>query len=104
MAIRKGGSNSPVVSLNINTYSVTLSPAQVAANTAAEQTFIVNGLDQTTDIVVVHKPTAQAGSGIVGARVSAASVLAITFANNTASPITPTASEVYRVVAFRHMA
>lgn len=72
----------------------TLSPALVAINTTAEQTFTVNGL-KTGDFVQVNKPTAQAGLGIVGARVSAANTLAITFSNNTAGTITPTASEVY---------
>ena len=44
----------------------------------------------------------QAGLGIVGARVSAADTLAITFCNvPTGGNITPTASEVYQVVAFR---
>ena len=80
--------------------SVTLSPAAVAINTTAEQTFTVNGL-QTGDHVVVQKPTAQAGLGIVGSRVSAANTLAITFSNNTAGSITPTASQVYKVLVSR---
>lgn len=75
---------------------VTLSPASVAANTSAEQTFTVNGL-VAGDVLVVQKPTAQAGLGIVGWRVSAQSTLAITFGNFTASPIVPTAAEVYLV-------
>lgn len=75
---------------------VTLSPAQVAINTTAEQTFTVPGL-RTTDIVTVQKPTAQAGLGIVGARVSAANTLAITFSNNTGGAITPTAAQLYKV-------
>src|SRR5258708_47872 len=54
------------------------SPIAVAANTTAEQTFTVTGLT-TTDVVNVTKPTSQAGLGIVGARVSAANTLAITF-------------------------
>lgn len=77
-------------------FTVTLSPAEVAANTTAEQTFTAPGLG-TNDYVFVNKPTAQAGLGVVGCRVSAANTLAITFSNNTASPITPTASEVYKV-------
>lgn len=81
-------------------YDVTISPALVAANTSAEQTFTVSGLT-TSDVVTVNKPTAQAGLGIVGARVSAANTLAITFGNFTAAGITPTASEVYKVVAVR---
>lgn len=80
--------------------SVTLSPAAVSANTSAEQTFTVNGL-LAGDHVVVNKPSAQAGLGIVGFRVSADNTLAITFGNFTASPITPTASEVYRVLLSR---
>lgn len=84
----------------IAVYTPALSPAAVAANTTAEQTFTVTGLD-VTDTVSVNKPTAQAGLGIVGARVSAANTLAITFSNNTAAAITPTAAEAYRVLAVR---
>lgn len=78
----------------------TLSPAQVAANTTAEQTFTVTGL-AVGDIVTAYKPTAQAGLALVGARVSAANTLALTFANATASPITPTASELYTLNVVR---
>lgn len=74
--------------------AVTLSPAAVAANTTAEQTFTVTGL-QVGDFVNVIKPTTQAGLGIVNARVSAANTLAIAFVNSTAGSITPTASESY---------
>lgn len=81
---------------------VTISPAAVAANTTAEQTFTVTGL-QVGDVVSVNKPTAQAGLGVVGARVSAANTLAITFSNNTAGSLTPTASEVYVVNVVRPM-
>jgi len=77
-------------------HSVKLSPTQVAANTSAEQTFTVPGL-RVGGVVFVNKPTAQAGLGIVGARISANNTLAITFGNFTASPITPTASETYQV-------
>lgn len=84
----------------VKKYTPTLSPVAVAANTTAEQTFTVTGLT-TNDLVFVKKPTAQAGLGIVGARVSAADTLAVTFSNNTAAPITPTAAEVYTVLALR---
>ena len=80
--------------------AVTWSPSAVAANTTAEQTVTVKGL-RVGDVVYVTKPTAQAGLGIVNARVSASDTLAVTFSNNTASPITPTASEVYQVGAIR---
>jgi hypothetical protein len=72
----------------------TLTPAQVTANTTAEQTFTVNGL-LPTDLVSVTKPTTQAGLGIVNSRVSAANTLAITFVNATAGNLTPTAGEIY---------
>jgi hypothetical protein len=81
-------------------YTPTLSPTIVAANTTAEQTFTVSGLT-TADTLSCNKPTAQAGLGIVGLRVSAADTLAITFSNNTGAGITPTASQVYRIVAVR---
>jgi hypothetical protein len=80
--------------------SVTISPAQVAANTTAEQTFTLAGV-QVGDVVYVSKPTTQAGLGIVNVRVSAANTLAITFSNNTGSAITPTASEAYQVGGIR---
>lgn len=80
------------------TYSQALSPAIVAANTTAEQTFTISGLATTNIPLSVIKPTAQAGLGIVGFRISATDTLAITFSNNTASGITPTAAETYKVV------
>lgn len=79
--------------------SVTLSPTIVAQNTSAEQSFTVNGL-QTDDHVTIVKPTAQAGLGIVGAR-AGTNLLYITFMNATGSGITPTASEVYKVLVAR---
>lgn len=82
----------------LKAYKVSLSPALVAANTTAEQTFTVTGLAAGDTVYSVNKPTSQAGLGIVGWRVSAANTLAITFSNNTAAGITPTAAEVYNVV------
>lgn len=80
--------------------TVTLSPAQVAANTTAEQTFTVPGA-KVGDYVYVNKPSAQAGLGIVGARVSATNTVGITFSNNTGAGITPTASEAYLIFYVR---
>ena len=77
-------------------YSLTISPASVAANTTAEQTFTLTGL-AIGDVVSVTKPTTQAGLGIVNSRVSAVNTLALAFANTTASPIVPTAGEAYTV-------
>ena len=66
----------------------TLTPAQVAANTSAEQTFTVPGLLAGTT-VFVDKPSLTANLTVAGARVSAANTLAINFANNSGATITP---------------
>lgn len=79
----------------------TLSPVSVAANTTAEQALTVQGLLLGDVIVAINKPTAQAGLGIVGARVSAANTIAVTFSNNTGAPIVPTAGEVYKLLIAR---
>jgi hydrogenase maturation factor len=79
--------------------SSTLDVASVAANTTAEQTFTVNGL-KVGDAVIVNKPSANAGLGVVNARVSAANTIAITFVNATGSGIDPS-SESYTIVIFR---
>ena len=81
--------------------SLTLSPASVAANTTAEQTFTCPGIRTSDFVCGISKPTAQAGLGIVGLRVTAANTVGITFSNNTAAPIVPTASEVYLVQVAR---
>jgi hypothetical protein len=73
-----------------------ISPAIVAANTTAEQTFTLQGV-QLGDVISVTKPTTQAGLGIVNSRVSAANQVAVTFSNNTGAGITPTAGETYVV-------
>lgn len=71
---------------------VSLNPAEVAANTTAEQTFTIPGL--TTDMfVAVNKPDLDAGLGIVNARVSAADTLAISFVNATGSGVNPAAED-----------
>ena len=83
-------------------FNLTLTPASVAANTTAEQVFTATGIGlQTTDVVLVTKPAAQAGIGIVNARVSANDALAITYINDTAGAIVPTAAEVYKVTVIR---
>lgn len=84
-------------------YTPVLTPVSVAANTTAEQTFTVTGLVFSTlgSTVQVNKPTAQAGLSIVGARVTAANTLGITFANTSANAIVPTAGEQYTVGNFQ---
>jgi hypothetical protein len=78
----------------IGKYTAALTPAEVAANTCAEQTFTVTGV-HASDIVFVNKPTAQAGLGVAGVRASGTNQVGITFCNATASPITPTAAQTY---------
>jgi len=81
------------------TYTQLLTPASVAANTTAEQTFTVTNLN-TNDLVFVNKPSLNAGLGIVNTRVSATNTLAITYINATGSPIVPTA-ETYKIMSVR---
>ena len=76
-----------------------LTPTIVNTVTAPEQTFTVNGL-VVGDLVIVNKPSAQAGLGIAGARVTAANTLGITYVNPTAGNITPTA-ETYLLLVIR---
>lgn len=75
-----------------------LTPASVAANTTAEQIFSLTAGTGVvvSDFVTVNKPTAQAGLGIVGQRAVAVDQIAITYSNNTAGAIVPTA-ETYSV-------
>lgn len=86
---------------SVSVVSVALTPSAVAANTTAEQTFTVPGVVASDVCTSVSKPTAQAGLGIVGVRVTAANTVGITFSNNTAAGITPTAAETYRFVLWR---
>lgn len=75
-------------------YATTQTPASVASNTTAEQTVTVTGV-VSGDMIIINKPTSQAGLAIVGVRASATNTVAITFGNDTGSPITPTAGETY---------
>jgi len=86
------------VDRNGNSYGVadiTLDVASVAANTSAEQTFTVEGLDSDM-FVMVNKSDLDAGIVIGNARVSASDTLALTFGNSTAGAVDP-ASEVYKI-------
>jgi hypothetical protein len=74
---------------------VTLSPASVAANTSAEQAFTLVGVRPYHNINV-NKPSTQAGLAVVSARAGTDQIF-IAFGNFTASPIVPTASEVYNI-------
>lgn len=74
-----------------------LTPVSVAANTTAEQTFTVNSLNVSTS-AFVSKPSHTPGISIVGARVSAASTLAIAYQNNNSTAVIPPA-ETYNILA-----
>lgn len=73
----------------------------VATTTTAEQAVTITGLTTSDFITGVSKPTAQAGLGVVGWRVSGTNIAGITFMNGTGAAITPTSSEVYGVQIFR---
>ena len=79
--------------------TVTINPASIATATSAEQTFTIPGL-KVGDLVLLSKPTATAGVGIVNVRVSATDTLAVTFMNATGGSIDP-ASETYTMLVFR---
>ena len=75
--------------------------AEVAANTTAEQTTTAPGV-KVGDIVVITKPTHQAGLGYVAtARVATVDVLTVKFTNPTGAGITPTAAETWTCVLYR---
>lgn len=90
----------PGVYLGIIT-SGSLSPVSVAANTSAEQALTFAGVQVGDIVLAIEKPTHQAGLTIVGGRVTAADTITVKFGNHTASPIVPTASEVYRAVVIK---
>lgn len=79
-------------------YTPTLTPASVAANTCAAQSFTVTGALAADILIGINKPTEQVGLSVTLGHVSAANTATLNFCNNTASPITPTASEVYNFV------
>lgn len=81
--------------------TATCTPSAVSANTTSEQTFTVTGVAVATDAVIgVSKPDHQTGLGIVGWRITADDTVAVTFANVSASPITPN-SLTYTFIIYR---
>jgi hypothetical protein len=69
--------------------STTLTPASVAAATAAKQTLTVNGLRLGDSVIPLSNPIVNAVA-LTGAEVSAANTLRLTFANPTAGALVPT--------------
>lgn len=92
-----GGPNRGVVG-NITVYTSTQSPSAVTTITSAEKAMTVTGV-AATDLVMVSKPTSQAGLAVGTARASATNTIQVTLANLTGSTITPTASESWVVTA-----
>lgn len=95
----------------VASYSSTQSPSAVAQSTTAEQSLTIQSgsggqmLLAAGDVVYVNKPTSQAGLGVGNARVVSSNTLGLTFDNLPAGGnITPTASQVYSVVAVRGLA
>ena len=95
----------PVAAATLTTriahYVTTFTPTSVAANTCAAQSFTLTGLVAGEFVINVTKGNPQAGLGIGGADVPSNNTLRLNFCNNTASPITPTASETYGVAVLR---
>lgn len=96
-SITMSGSNSGGSTKITRMYVIkqTLTPAAVGANTTAEQTFTVQGV-QVGDSLDVNKPSHQTGLNIGNVRASAANQIAIQYVNTTAGSITPT-SEIYTI-------
>lgn len=69
-----------------------ITPAEVATITTAEQTFTLPGV-KVGDVVSVSPPGHEAGVVASAARVTADSTIGITFVNPTAAGVTPTAGE-----------
>jgi hypothetical protein len=88
--LQDGSNQTPVSTLFV--IRQTLTPASVGANTSAEQTFTVPGL-QVGDSIDINKASHQTGLSIGNVRVSAANTLAIQFVNTTGSPIVPTSEQ-----------
>lgn len=83
----------------VKTYSVSINPASVGANSENTETFTVTGL-KTNDIVTVNKPTKTAGFSILDAFVSADDTISITFRNFTGGAI-DAGAETYLIHAIR---
>jgi hypothetical protein len=82
------------------TYSPTLTPSAVAANSESVQTFTISGLI-VPYAVQVSPPASMAGLGIMWTRVSASNTLEIGFRNFTAGSLTPP-SGTWRIMAARN--
>lgn len=80
----------------LTVYASAQTPSSVAALTVAEQSITVTGA-LTTDMVILNKPTVDAGIGLCSSRVSSANTIALTLANTTTGFLTPTTNQTYLV-------
>ena len=78
-------------------YSQAIDIPSVAANTTEEDLFTVTGVVGTTSVIIVNKPTLDAGLAVCGARASAADQIGITSVNSTGSAVDPS-SETYLII------
>lgn len=90
----------PSIPANLEVIEATLTPASVSANTSAEQTFTVTGVDADDKVAAVSSPNLGNATYIGGCRVSAANQVAIRFGNPTAGALTP-ASGTYKFLIAR---
>ena len=75
-----------------------LTPVAVGANTTAEQSFTIPGI-QANDNISIYSFSAQtAGIGIANARVSANNTIQVGFSNSTAGSLTPVAGQYYMCI------
>jgi hypothetical protein len=82
------------------TYSQSLTPTAVSANSESVQTFTVTGLI-VPYAVSLSPPASMSGLGIMWARVSASNTLEVGFRNFTAGSLTPP-SGTWRIMAARN--
>ena len=91
----------------IATFATTATPATVVTLTSSEVTLTpVIGTGGTytitaTDVVLINKPTSQAGLGEGNVRYATSSTIALSFNNITGGTLTPTATQIYGVVGLR---
>lgn len=83
----------------VRTYSATINPTSVSANSELDVVTTVTGLS-TKDIVKVNKPTKTADLSILDEFVSDTNELTFTLRNFSGSPIDP-GEETYLITAIR---
>lgn len=82
------------------TTQLVINPGSISGNTSVEQTFTMPGLRTRDVVLAVVKPTLTTGFDVGNVRISADNTIAITFNNNTGSPI-DAPSETYTIVVMR---